>query len=650
MLSFSLIYGLFCTAISFVHHPDSLPDQLGIHTSSRSNDQALIFNLKSVPRFGKYENRYEILSNVNNNYSSVENNYAIQTFLASSGYNDSSLLNSFSRLQTGLINQELPLSITDNRAPLIEKQLFFGAWRNKIIRSATSEQIRESVTEGTNALLSLGYSDLAEDFLPFITMLMEENHLMNYDISRTRLGSNSKGIVTSTKILNAMAAMDASVEAGVCRDVHETGREILSTMFDVYFSNKYPTKQIDVDDYIFLQSWTTDASQHVTLSLMDPLDTKKVYELDWGRVIRKTDIPGYNNGRLYGNTFRIWQYSKSKQKTIPIDFKRTDFGFILDENILTDEEYTQFNGKGSDIFYSDLRYIRNISSNGRLSLSFGSYHPMQKYFLSGYRYDFTSKMKGHFLKHSGTIALQAAFNEDTERKALLYPEKDWRMTMSLMGIPRFISRFNLTDIKISEGLSFNAFFNQQLDIFLIINSFRTNESAKLTKSGDANLSFSNGINLTYQPEKRNYKSIFTFQARSSLLPNDIRLMSPDPGVVFSNLRFITPAIDVINTTIVKAGQRGEISVRSLFEFTNLNAVIFSGSVSGRLAISENRNLEASAGFDDQLKGLGYFWYPAENRKIDLRFNTSNKTVSLSVMKFPRSAASMNLSCILYLNR
>jgi hypothetical protein len=650
MLNFSLIYGLFFMAFTFAHYPDSLSDKMDIHSVSPSGNHALIINLKSVPQFGKYENRYEILSNVNNNYSVVDNNYAIQTFLASSGYNDSLVVSSFSWLKKGMTNQKLSLSIDDNTGTSIEKQLFFGAWRNKIIRSSTSDQIMESVTEGTKALLSFGYSDLDMDFLPFITMLMEENHLMNYDISRTRLGRSSKGVVTSAKILNAMEAQDPSVEAGVCRDVHETGREILSTMFDVYFSYKYPERQIDPDDYIFLQSWTTDASQHVTLSMMDPIDSKKVYELDWGRVIRKTDIPGYNNGRLYGNTFRIWQYSKSKQKTIPIDFKRTDFGYILDESILTDEEYTQFNGAGSEIFYSDLRYIRNISSNGRLSLSLGSYHPMQKYFLSGYRYDFTTKMKSHFLKHSGTIALQAAFNEDTERKVLLYPEKDWRMTMSLMGIPRFISSFKLSDIKISRDFTFNAFFDQQLDVFLIINSFRTGEPVKITKSGDANLSFSNGFNFMFQPEKSYYKSIFTFQARSSLLPNDIRLMSPDPGVVFSNLRFITPAIDAINTTIIKTGQRGEVSIRSLFEFTNLNSIIFSGSVSGRLAISENRNFEASAGFDEQIKGLNYFWYPAGNRKIDFRYNISNTTLAFSLMKFPRSTTSINLSCILYLNR
>lgn len=648
MLIFSLVPGLFLTAVTFAYYPDSLPDKNEIKEVVTPDKSVLTFNYKSVPQFGKYENRYEILSNVNNNYNSVENNYAMQSFLESTGYNDSTLLSSYLWLNRSKRNNGILLNIPESSSHDMDRNLFYGAWRNSLIKSTSAEEIRQSVTEGTKTLLSLGYSDLAGDFLPFITMLMEENHLMNYDVARTRLGSSSKGIVSSTRILNAMAAQDPSVEAGVCRDVHETGREILKTMCDVYFSNKYPEKQIDPDDYIFLQSWTTDASQHVTLSLIDPVDNEEVYELDWGRVIRKTDIQGYNNGRLYGNTYRIWQFSKSKQRTIPVDFKRTDFGFILDENMLTNEEYTHFNGTGSEIFYSDLRYDRNLS-NGYLSFSMGSYHPMQKYFLSGYRFDFTSKIKGNFLKHSGTIALQAALNEDTERKAFLYPEKDWQLTMSLMGVPRFISKFSIPDIKISKDVSFNAFSDQQLDIFLIINSMRTGESVRITKSGDANLSFSNGFSFAIQPEKRNFRTAFTFQARSTLLPNDIRLMSPDPLVVFSNLRFLTPAFDAINNTIIKTGSRSEVSIRSIFEFTNLNSILFSGSISGRLALSERFNFEASAGFDDQIKGMSYFWYPSGKRKIDLKFNSSGKTIVFSFMKFPQSPVSANLSCMLNLN-
>ena len=134
-------------------------------------------------------------------------------------------------------------------------------------------------------------------------------------------------------------------------------------MCEVYFEHFYPDKKIDFDEYLFLQSWTTDASQHVTLSLINPLDTKVVYELDWGRVIEKRNISGYNNGRLYGNTFRIWQYNKEKQMSVPIDFKRTQFGKILDEDILTPDEYRQFNGIYDEEYYSNIRYIKNLGKS-----------------------------------------------------------------------------------------------------------------------------------------------------------------------------------------------------------------------------------------------------------------------------------------------
>ncbi len=216
-------------------------------------------------------------------------------------------------------------------------------------------------------------------------------------------------------------------------------------------------------------------------------------------------MPGYDNGRLYGNTYRIWQYDKRKQLSVPVDFRRTHFGKILDENILTREEYIRFNGIYDEEFFSDLRYRKDLGKYGGLSFSLGTYNPDQYYFLAGWQFETRKKKITKFLEHSSLIGVQGVIHEDTRKKQLLYPHVDWRFAASIMGIPRIISKFETPKFNISKDLTFEAYLNQQFDIFLIGNSFYMNDSLDkndLSGSGDGNLSFSNGFNLIYRPGEK----------------------------------------------------------------------------------------------------------------------------------------------------
>ena len=537
--------------------------------------------------------------------------------------------------------------------PFTEKELLYGVWRARLSKSSSEGEIRQSVIDGTNALIDLGYSDISNDFFPFITALMEEQHIYNYDLTRTSgFSKGSRGIVTSLNILNALGSQDYTQKYGVCRDIHEMARELIKPMCEVYFEHFYPGNKIDFDEYLFLQSWTTDASQHVTLSLINPLDTKVVYELDWGRVIEKRNISGYNNGRLYGNTFRIWQYNKEKQMSVPIDFKRTQFGKILDEDILTPDEYRQFNGIYDEEYYSNIRYLKNLGKYGNLNFSAGAYYPDQKYFLTSWYLHTKKKKVVSFLNHSGTVALQMALHEDTRKKQMLYPQKDWESAYSIMSVPRYISRFETRKFKITDRITFDTYLNQQLDIFLILNSFHLNDSIKdkeKTHSGDGNLSFSNGFNFDYYSENRTFFSSLTFQARSCLLPKDIRLFSPNPAVLLSNIRFITPAIDAISNTVVNINDKTSLSVIAMLEFTNKDAILFSGSLSAKVGVSDHFYFVTSIGGNDQLKGIHYFWYPVSKNRIDFQVNYYSNRLSLSLLKMPENQPTINISFIRYLH-
>lgn len=613
-------------------------------TASGENRNSISVNYRMVPEIAKFETRYFILTNVNENERSVLINYSMQNLLKSANYADSSILNNFGYL----LNNWTGNDISNTVISLDAKNYYYGAWRNNIIKTTNEAEIKQSMINGTQHLIDLGYTDLGRDFLPFITGLMEESHLINYDHARLYPGKASRGVVPSVEILNALAAQNTQVKAGVCRDIHETGRELVKTMAETWYDHFYPEKKIDFDDYIFLQSWTTNKSQHVTISLINPDNTAQVYELDWGRVIERKNITGFNSGRLYGNNYRIWQYDSENQRSTPVDFKRTQFGKILDEDILTTEEYRQFNGIYDEKFYSDIRYHKNTGKTGKMRFSLGTYHPYQKYFLSSWSLNTDKKKITGFLNHSGKFALQAAIHEDTRKKTFLYPQTDWKTALSLMAVPRYISNFETPGYSFGN-FAIQAFLKQQFDIFLIANSFTTRDtltkesSNSISATGDGNLSFSNGFRIKYTNENRSIFSSAGLQTRSCLLANDIRLFSPDPTVLIPNLKIITPALDVMGSLMFAFNKKSNLSFDSLFEFTNMNAVLFSGSVSGKIGISEIMDLVISFGTNDQLKGIRYFWYPAERKWMDIRLNYSYNWFSAGLLKMPMSGTTFNIS-------
>ncbi|HLP73331.1 MAG TPA: hypothetical protein VK155_10545 [Bacteroidales bacterium] len=595
--------------------------------------------LRMIPAYGQYTSRYSELSNVNDDYAAVDFSYSVQDMLRQAGLQDSSLDKALHYMWEKY--NELPVK------PLGEKELFYSVWRSQLVNSHDDASIRRSMEEGTKTLLGMGYSDLGRDFMPFITGILEEQQLINYDPLRTKIFAKaSRGVVSSVQILNTLALEDTYQNAGVCRDVHEMARQLLKTMSETYYEQVYPGKAINFDNYLFLQSWMTNRSHHVTLSMIDPLDTKKVYELDWGRVIERNNISNYANGRMYGNTYRVWQFKPSKQRSVPVDFRRTQFGKILDEQILSREEYMQFNGLYDDEDYSDITYRGRPGKFGKLSVSAGTYHPSQRFLIGSWSLT-TRKRKVFFLRHSTTYALQGALQEDTRRKQLLYPQKDWDMTASLMGIPRVISKFE-TGVLRKGNFSFDAFINQQFDIFLILSSFKygkVNEGdphQEFSWSGDGNLSFSNGFRIRHSTKDRSLSNSLTLQARSCLLPNDIRLMTPNPATLFGKARILTPALDAITGTRISLNTRNVLSVNTVFEFTNMNSIIFSGTVSSQSSVSDKISWIVEAGATEQLKGMNYFWYPAARRQAGISLLVDRKQFSIGFYKYPESSITCSL--------
>ena len=86
----------------------------------------------------------------------------------------------------------------------------------------------------------------------------------------------------------------------------------------------------------------------------------------------------------------------------------------------------------------------------------------------------------------------------------------------------------------------------------------------------------------------------------------------------------------------------------MFEFTNKNAIIFSGSISAKIGKSKNIYFVTSVGENDQLKGMPYFWYPVSKNWVDFQFNYFSNILSFSLLKTPESQLTLNISYRKYL--
>ncbi len=87
------------------------------------------------------------------------------------------------------------------------------------------------------------------------------------------------------------------------------------------------------------------------------------------------------------------------------------------------------------------------------------------------------------------------------------------------------------------------------------------------------------------------------------------------------------------------------TAEGMFEFTNLQATIFSGSASIQTKLQKDLNFSASAGITEQVKGIDYFWYPVSKRWITLSFRHLANSLSISFLKYPESRLSCNISFV-----
>ena len=416
-----------------------------------------------------------------------------------------------------------------------EKNLMMSLWRSRIVNIQHNSELPEAVNYGMAFLLPNQKMQWT-DYLYFVTQLMQEHFSYHYDYKRVKPSMPSAGdVLELTDMFRTFRAYDTTSVAGVCRDIHEVGLRVLREIGNMYIQYHKPSDKLSMDNYLYLVSWVTQSSHHVTLIAYDPLDPKKQYELDWGRLIEKNNIRSYDHGRNYGNVYRVWQYDANRDWVKPIDFKRTETGNILDQRIYNADEKMEFRGIDPGESYS-LAGASRQKNNATIDLAMGSMANQQEFMALSFLKRWQNKK--HFVQSSTSFAIQAMQVNDVAKKNVLFPGYDFSTSQSTLVMPRFLFKINTRPIRLWYNTELSFFCNTNLEALVNAQYFNsaTREYAEFTTSGDMGFYATQGMTLTWPSLKNNNLTRFSLQNRSFVIPKEIRLMTVDPAVFVNNLK------------------------------------------------------------------------------------------------------------------
>lgn len=577
--------------------------------------KSIEFKMSTLPKAALNHNRFLLLSDFTEDYERVELNKSFQQYLdervsslknATIEEQQDLFLTDLEQGRPGYIRQE----IYDQILQQTERDRYYSIWRSNLVHVKNEEEMNQNVRQVTREMIQKGMDNLEEDLLPFITMLMMEQKLYHYDKARVvSTEPSSKGIVTSVQILNALSTEYHDVELGVCRDTHDMGLRILRNMYKEYLDAKYPDRNYNVDDYIFLQAWVTPSSQHITLVVLDPENTRDLHELDWGRVYSKKDQEGVEIGNNVGSTIRLWQFDPEKNVSRAVDLVKSQWGLFFDNEILTEDEKVGFNGIYNPDYSSKVSYWMDFSRNSKLGVSTGRLNAGQQFLMGTVR---SGTHKGNitrFIEHEGAVGLQMMFVDDFERKTNTMKWADWSQSLNLFNSVRYLSDFKTTPISIKDQFYCNLFFRSQLEFFISFSKFINNDGdtdKKYTSTGDGNIWLNWGAEFMYKHPSDVLKMELRLFSRNFLIPTDVRLLSPDPFELIKHASVENSGEGFLFRTNLKF-PKFEIEPEVRYEQNRFDAKFLFNSL--KFSYKGKKNTCFSRlGYFDQLQGMEYYWY------------------------------------------
>lgn len=508
--------------------------------------------------------------------------------------------------------------------------LYYAVWRAKLITINNENELKHLTNYGAEYLINKGYS--IEEILPFLSLLLQEHHDFHYDDSRTKsFGKNSKGIIPTVNLINNYNNYQQAERAGVCRDIHDVALRLLRQIGSTYYNSLYPDKNINIDNYLFLTSWATQSSQHVTVSFIDPLNTKKTYELDWGRLIKKNNNIGYEHGRNYGNAYRVWKFDSNKNVIKPIDSKKTSLGNFLDDQVYTQDEFDAFAGIKFVETYSAFKFEKKFKSILAVNTSLGTMSQNQQYAQATVSARFKEKkIVKHFI-FNNTLAFQTLLLENTEKKNLQFPQNNYAIARALYFFPRYIGNIKSKKLKVSKNISCNFYAVGSIEAILYKNGYTLDSNKKdKFQSGDGGVYFSQGYQLNYTNASSSFNTEIKIQNRSFLISKDVRLMTPHPFELLFNAKIVSPAQDLIVSINYVVTPYTVLKTKSILEYTNQKNIITENQIELQNKINKIGYLFLSGAICKNLKGIEYFWNPVNRNRLELSYSNLKQNIKTGI--------------------
>ncbi|MBP9195711.1 MAG: hypothetical protein KBF57_13585 [Saprospiraceae bacterium] len=488
-----------------------------------------------------------------------------------------------------------------------DKSLILGLWRTQLVNIQRDEDLPAAIHYGMDYLLpdqKLKWTN----YLYFVTLLMEEHYDYHYDHQRVKPSMPSAGDVLGVAdIFKTFRAYDTTSVAGVCRDIHDTGLRLLREMGNAYFSYNYPDKSIDMDDYLYLVSWVTQSSHHVTLIAQNPLSPQQQLELDWGRLIQKENIRGYDHGRNYGNVYRIWQYDKNTDWIRPIDFKKTSLGNVLDQRFYQADEKFRLSGIDPGESYTYASFTRR-KNNAAIDLATGKMANDQNFTVLTFLKRWQNNR--HFLQTSTAFALQALQYNDVNKKNVFYPGYNFTTSQATLVMPRLMAGIQTRPIRFLAKSKLSFFGLASLEGLVNAQHFISENQnyAEFTTSGDGGVYCTQGVRVTWPSDDKTQLTTLALQNRSFVIPKEIRLMTVDPSVLVRNLVWVNIARDLLFDVQGRLSSKYSYAVSFAAEQTQGNR--FFGDVKARISYDANpyQRWSLMVGSFRRISSMDLFWY------------------------------------------
>ncbi len=517
-----------------------------------------------------------------------------------------------------------------------------------MINSNSEEEILKKARDFVSDMVKNGKTDIGTDIFPFISLLMQEQHLYHYENEGVKpFTTASKKSSSLLEMVKAIGTPHDSVITGVCRHTHDSGLRLSLTMYDEYLKlTGNGLKTINTEDYIFIETWVTPISQHTTLSLVNPENRRNLYELDWGRIYKKENMSGAFHGNNIGTTFRLFKYNPRKNKTVPFDLVKSEYGKITDRDFFSENENLLVNGITSPTDFNDIEFKMNMNKSS-LKISGGFLMKENPYFIASYSLGKVEKPKNKFLKFNSIAGIQTLIYENNIAKDMTLAWADWKYTFNNLNLLRYSLNAITKDFRFNKNFcaEFSSLNTIEVMGSLVYYSSDYKDVSGLRQNIDGNIWSAFSTSVNYKSDNDSIEAGISLFNRNFLMADNIQYLSPDPVTLIKHGTYVNASNGIRFHSSIK-GKSSSLYLSSIFELKSMMTSYLKSNITAAKSLSDKYNILTGFELLNLINGVDYYFYEKPYLIIRIMLENSYQDFSAGIYlrknKFDRIGFGTNL--------